>query len=114
MVMSCNINTCDISYFVNFVTTEKRMPFRDGPNGSAQSAARWHRPGMKGQGERHACRLRKEAVCRAPLPAHPSTTGAVADPDRGRPRHFALLHQSDRAQSAPGDRADPAPFGGDL
>src|ERR1700722_6533998 len=109
MVMSCNTHTCDISYFVNFVTKRRLgTPFAckipDKRPDFAGSAA------APGQG--HACGFRKETVCRPPLPADPPAIGAVADPDRRRPRNLAELHQSDRAEPAPGHGANPvAPCG---
>src|ERR1700733_7722740 len=104
MVMICNIYTCNISYFVNFVTNIKYViPVR------CCASDR-----NTGQGDRDGGRFRKEAVCRSPLPPYPPAIGAVANPDRRRPRHLAELYQSDRAQPAPGDGADPAPFGGSL
>src|SRR6202035_228166 len=113
MVMSCNIYTCNICYFVNFVTNFNVIPgpaqqeVRNLEIPDRRSAA----SGMtKGTSEEcDARRLRKETVCRPSLPAHPPAIGAVADPDCRGTRHFALLHQPDRAQPAPGDGADPAP-----
>src|SRR6185312_17433355 len=100
MVMSCNIYTCSISYFVILVTKRQVKP-------PIICKTHTKRPGLAGtgplSGQRHASRFRKEAVRRAPLSPYPPATGAVADPDRRRPWYLALLHQPDRAQSAPGD-----------
>lgn len=59
-------------------------------------------------------RFREETVRRPAFPADPAAIGAIADPDRRGARDLAELHQPDRAQSAPGDSADPAAARGDL
>src|ERR1700722_12937560 len=126
MVMSCNIHTCSISYVVNFVTRPEHVipGWSEGPDPESRDSgldaefiigpANRRDPVVSprndctGQGGRDGRRFRKEAVCGAALPAYPPAIGVVADPDRRRPRDFAVLHQPDRTQSAPRDRADPA------
>src|SRR5674476_1067690 len=106
----------------------KTPSFRDGPQDQTSDAQlrigesrdsgfdAAHRPGMTPKQARlpHGHRLRKEAVRRPAIPADPPATGPVPDPDGRGARHFALLYQPDRAQSAPGDGADPAAAGGNL
>ena len=90
-MMSCNIYTCHRCHFVIIVINES----------SKRALATAGMPG-------------EETLRRPAFPADPPATGAVADPDRGGARHLAELRQPDRAQPAPGHRADPASAGGGL